>query len=74
VTPYAWLFRAYHCHGHALRLTYRRTLAQICGAIILIAIVAPYFLVAMFVIAIMYAHAANFYRASAREFKVRQTT
>ena len=47
------------------------TLAQILGAIILIATVLPYFLVAVTVISIIYVYAAIFYRSSARELKVR---
>ncbi|TFY77333.1 hypothetical protein EWM64_g6678 [Hericium alpestre] len=45
------------------------TLSGIVGAVILIAIVLPWFLIAVFVVAIMYALSAAFYRASARELK-----
>lgn len=47
------------------------TLAQILGAIILIATVLPYFLIAVAVISVVYVYAALFYRSSARELKVR---
>jgi hypothetical protein len=46
------------------------TLAQILGAIILIATVLPYFLIAVTVISVVYVYAAIFYRSSARELKV----
>ena len=46
------------------------TLANILGAIILIAIVLPWFLIAVGVISVAYIWAAIFYRASARELKV----
>lgn len=55
--------------GDALRMLFA-TAANILGAIILIAIVIPWFLVAVFVILLAYLWAAIFYRASAREFKV----
>lgn len=45
------------------------TLANILGAIILIAILLPWFLVAVAAIAVLYVWAAMFYRASARELK-----
>ncbi len=47
------------------------TLANIIGAIILIAIILPWFLIGVFVVSILYVYAAAFYRASARELKVR---
>ena len=47
------------------------TFANIMGAVILIAIVLPWFLIAVFAISIAYVWAAIFYRASARELKVR---
>lgn len=46
------------------------TFTNIIGAVILIAIVLPWFLIAVFVIMFVYILAANFYRASARELKV----
>ncbi|KAK8854643.1 hypothetical protein IAR55_003382 [Kwoniella newhampshirensis] len=45
------------------------TLSNIVGATILLAIVEPYFLIAMFVVSLLYAHNAAFYRRSSREFK-----
>ncbi|KAF8519129.1 ABC transporter [Hysterangium stoloniferum] len=45
------------------------TLASITGAIILIAIILPYFLVPVAVISVVYVYAALFYRSSARELK-----
>ena len=46
------------------------TFSSILGAVILISIVLPWFLIAVFVIFIAYFYAAVFYRASARELKV----
>ena len=45
------------------------TLGNIVGATILIAIIQPYFLIAMGVVTLLYAHNAQFYRRSSREFK-----
>ena len=45
------------------------TLSNILGAVILIAIVLPWFLIAGFSISALYLWAAMFYRASARELK-----
>ncbi|WRT68580.1 uncharacterized protein IL334_005558 [Kwoniella shivajii] len=45
------------------------TLSNIVGATILLAIVEPYFLIAMAVVALLYVHNAAFYRRSSREFK-----
>ncbi|KAJ7593418.1 ABC transporter [Mycena floridula] len=45
------------------------TSSSIIGAIILISIVLPWFLIAVFCILILYGYAASFYRASARELK-----
>ena len=56
--------------GDAMRM-FVATLANILGAIILIAIVLPWFLIAVGVISIVYIMSAVFYRASARELKVR---
>ena len=47
------------------------TFSSILGAIILISIVLPWFLIAVVIVSILYAMAAAFYRASAREMKVR---
>lgn len=46
------------------------TFSSIIGAIILIAIVLPWFLIAVAVCGVLYVMAAAFYRASAREIKV----
>jgi hypothetical protein len=46
------------------------TLAAILGAIILISIVLPWFLIGVAAITLLYVWAAAFYRASARELKV----
>ncbi|KAF9046870.1 ABC transporter [Hymenopellis radicata] len=54
--------------GDALRM-FSATLSNILGAIILIAIVLPWFLIGVFCITIVYVYAAAFYRASARELK-----
>jgi ABC-type multidrug transport system fused ATPase/permease subunit len=45
------------------------TFGSILGAIILISILLPWFLVAVFFILLLYGYAAFFYRASARELK-----
>jgi hypothetical protein len=50
------------------------TTSSIIGAIILISIVLPWFLIGVFCIVILYLYAASFYRASARELKVRHVT
>ncbi|KAH9945256.1 P-loop containing nucleoside triphosphate hydrolase protein [Epithele typhae] len=54
--------------GDAMRMLVA-TFANIMGAIILIAIVLPWFLIAVGVISVAYIWAAIFYRASARELK-----
>ncbi|KAK7032834.1 oligomycin resistance ATP-dependent permease YOR1 [Favolaschia claudopus] len=54
--------------GEALRM-FSATLANIIGAIILIAIILPWFLIAVAAILIMYVYYAAFYRSSAREIK-----
>ncbi|GJE96593.1 ABC transporter [Phanerochaete sordida] len=54
--------------GDSLRMFFS-TLSNILGAIILIAIVLPWFLIAVFSISALYLWAAMFYRASARELK-----
>jgi ABC-type multidrug transport system permease subunit len=57
--------------GDSLRMT-AATASQIIGAIILISIVLPWFLLVVFIVLICYFYAALFYRASARELKVRR--
>lgn len=54
--------------GDSLRL-FLATFSSILGAIILISIVLPWFLIAVVVIMTAYIYAAAFYRASARELK-----
>ena len=54
--------------GDSLRMFFA-TLSNILGAIILIAIVVPWFLIAVAAILTVYLWAAIFYRASARELK-----
>ncbi|KAH9902793.1 P-loop containing nucleoside triphosphate hydrolase protein [Cubamyces lactineus] len=54
--------------GDAMRM-FVATLANILGAIILIAIVLPWFLIAVGAVSVAYVWAALFYRASARELK-----
>lgn len=46
------------------------TLSNIIGAVILISIVLPWFLIGVFAITLVYIYVAQFYRASARELKV----
>ena len=47
------------------------TLSSIIGAIVLISILLPWFLLVVAVVSVLYAMASAFYRASAREMKVR---
>lgn len=47
------------------------TFATILGAIILIAIILPWFMIAVAACAVFYLMSAAYYRASAREIKVR---
>ncbi|KAF8969223.1 ABC transporter [Flammula alnicola] len=54
--------------GDSLRM-FMATFSSILGAIILISIVLPWFLIGVFVILLGYIYAAAFYRASARELK-----
>ncbi|KAJ7086114.1 ABC transporter [Mycena belliarum] len=54
--------------GEALRMFFA-TLSNIIGAIILIAIILPWFLIAVVCILTMYVYFAAFYRSSAREIK-----
>ena len=49
------------------------TSSSIVGAFILISILLPWFLIAIAIVLVLYAMAAAFYRASARETKVRRT-
>jgi hypothetical protein len=49
------------------------TLSGIIGAVILISILLPWFLIAVAVVSGLYSMAAAFYRASARETKVRSS-
>lgn len=44
--------------------------STVVGAIVLIAVVLPWFLIAVACVVILYAYAAAYYRASARELKV----
>ena len=50
---------------------FANTFSGILGAVILIAIVLPWFLIAVAVVMLIYLYAAMYYRASARELKVR---
>ncbi|TDL28197.1 ABC transporter [Rickenella mellea] len=54
--------------GDALRM-FTGTFAQILGAVILISILLPWFLIAVVCISIVYYYFAIFYRSSARELK-----
>ena len=45
--------------------------SNIIGAIVFVSIILPWFLVAVAVVSVFYVIAAAFYRASAREMKVR---
>lgn len=54
--------------GDAMRMAVQ-TCGNIIGATILVAIIEPYFLIAMAVVMVIYAHNAAFYRRSSREFK-----
>lgn len=45
------------------------TMGNIVGAIVLLAIISPWFLIAVAVILVLYYHCAVFYRRSSREFK-----
>jgi hypothetical protein len=47
------------------------TSSNIIGAIVLVSIVQPWFLIAVAVVLVFYLYAAAFYRTSARELKVR---
>ncbi|KAH7925483.1 ABC transporter [Leucogyrophana mollusca] len=54
--------------GDSLRML-AATASQIVGAIILISIILPWFLLVIFIVLIAYFYATAFYRASARELK-----
>jgi len=54
--------------GDAMRMAIS-TAGNIIGATIVISIVQPYFLIAMATVCVLYAHNAQFYRKSSREFK-----
>ncbi len=58
--------------GDSLRMM-AGTASPIIGAVILISIILPWFLIAVFAILTLYLYAAAFYRASAREPKVWQS-
>ena len=66
--PVAKLRPLIHPFLDSLRMFFS-TLSNILGAVILIAIVLPWFLIAVFSISALYLWAAMFYRASARELK-----
>jgi hypothetical protein len=57
-------------HADSLRM-FIMTSSNIIGAIVLVAIVQPWFLLAVAVVLVFYLYAAAFYRSSARELKVR---
>jgi ABC-type multidrug transport system fused ATPase/permease subunit len=50
--------------------TFLNTSSSTIGAIILISIILPWFLIAVGIVSVLYAMTAAFYRASARELKV----
>ena len=56
--------------GDAIRM-FVGTLAQIVGAIVLVSIIQPYFLIAVTIILIAYYWVGIYYRPSAREIRVR---
>ena len=58
-----------YCFTDAFR-TLLSTSSGIIGAVILISILLPWFLIAVAIVSVLYAMAAAFYRASARELKV----
>ena len=49
---------------------FANTFSSIIGAIVLISIILPWFLIPVALVAICYVYASMFYRASARELKV----
>ncbi|KAG2147644.1 ABC protein [Suillus clintonianus] len=54
--------------GHAMRMVVL-SLSNIMGSIVIVVILEPYFLIAVFFIGICYSYFATFYQASAREVK-----
>ena len=54
--------------------TFLNTSSSTIGAVILISIILPWFLIAVGIVFVLYAMAAAFYRASARETKVCAST
>lgn len=58
--------------GEAMRM-FCGTMSTVVAAIILIAIITPWFLIGVFVVMGAYGYTAHFYRASARDLKVRDT-
>jgi ABC-type multidrug transport system permease subunit len=58
--------------GDALRM-FSSTFFSVLGAVVLISIILPWFLIAVAVVMILYVWAAAFYRCSARELKVGST-
>lgn len=55
--------------GDAIRM-FVGTVAQVIGAIVLVSIIQPYFLIAVAVIVLAYYWVGIFYRPSAREIRV----
>jgi hypothetical protein len=53
---------------------FTNTFAAVFGAIILISILMPWFLLPVFLVTILYFNAGAFYRASARELKARASS
>ncbi|GMK55176.1 hypothetical protein CspeluHIS016_0202320 [Cutaneotrichosporon spelunceum] len=43
--------------------------ANVVGAVVLLAVISPWFLIAVAVVLLLYMHCAQYYRASSREFK-----
>jgi ABC-type multidrug transport system fused ATPase/permease subunit len=43
--------------------------ANVIGAVVLLAVISPWFLIAVAVVLLHYLHCAQYYRASSREFK-----
>ncbi|KAL7424431.1 ATP-binding cassette transporter yor1 [Cryptotrichosporon argae] len=54
--------------GDAMRMAVS-TIANMVGAIVLLAIVSPWFLIAIAAVVVLYVQCAGFYRRSSREFK-----
>ena len=66
------IFQMYQLFTDTVR-SFMITTSAILGAIILISIVIPWFLVGVACIMVLYLSVANFYRASAREMIVSST-